>query len=207
MAIWLVLMICICIVFSCGDDSVVRCSELTSPPFCGIVALSHGLQLARGNANKCLRWWGEEGVSLLRIPAPVMPLQRDNACEALAKLILLSCDISAYPCNLVCDPVAAHVRDLFIQVHWGSRGKSPCYTGTLSPLFSGDPALVSCVLTISQWRDWWFLLVVPLTTCGACTQRLSALSHYHQPGNIWPFWGLSCGFKYAEHASLKLCIV
>lgn len=110
--------------FSCGDDSAVRCSELTSPPFCGIVALSHGLLLARGDANKCLEWWG--GGSLLRFRAPVMPLQRDNACEALAKLIPPSCDISAYQCNLVCDLVTAHVWDLFIQVHWGSRGKSPC---------------------------------------------------------------------------------
>lgn len=42
--------------FSCGDDSVVRCSELTSPLFCGIAALSHGLLLAGGDANKCLGW-------------------------------------------------------------------------------------------------------------------------------------------------------
>lgn len=110
--------------FSCGDESVVRCS---SPPFCGIVVLSHGLLLTGGDAkNVWGRWRGKEGVSLLCFRAPAVPLQRDNACEALAKWILLSCDISAHQCNLVCDLVTAQVRDLFIQVHWGYRGKSPC---------------------------------------------------------------------------------
>lgn len=39
---------------SCVDDSVVRCSELTSLPLCAIAPLSHGMPLAGGDSNKCL---------------------------------------------------------------------------------------------------------------------------------------------------------
>lgn len=54
------------------------------------------------------------------------------------------CVISAYQHNLVSDLVTANVRDLFIQVHWGSWGKSPCSTGPYPPPpspFHCDPAL------------------------------------------------------------------
>lgn len=53
------------------------------------------------------------------------------------------CVISAYQHNLVSDLVTANVRDLFIQVHWGSWGKSPCSTGPYLPPFI---ATLPCVV-------------------------------------------------------------
>lgn len=40
---------------------------------------------------------------------------------------VVPCVISGYQHNLVSDLVAVNVWDLFIQVHWDSWGKSPCY--------------------------------------------------------------------------------
>lgn len=37
------------------------------------------------------------------------------------------CAIPGYQHNLISDLVTMHVWDLFIQVHWGSWGRSPCY--------------------------------------------------------------------------------
>lgn len=96
------------------------------------------------------------------------------------------CVISAYQHNLVSDLVTANVRDLFIQVHWGSWGKSPCSTGPYSPPFHCDLAL--CLYAHNQGTAWlMILLVVPLTTSGDSTQKRSPLSHEHPSGNIWPF--------------------
>lgn len=59
------------------------------------------------------------------------------------------CAIPGYQHNLVSDLVTMNVWDLFIQVHWGSWGESPCYRAQPPSITT----LPSCHVYI-QPSDW-----------------------------------------------------
>lgn len=140
------------------------------------------------------------------------------------------CVISAYQHNLVSDLVTANVRDLFIQIHWGSWGKSPCSTGPYLPPppptpLSLRPCLVSCMLTIRERRDWWscswclWQLLVTLHKSGHPCHMSTSLGTF---GHLLLVWNtgpslcfrlaangqmVHCEFMYAQRVFLKLGIV
>lgn len=118
------------------------------------------------------------------------------------------CAFLAYHNNLISDLVTMNIWDLFIQVHWGSWGKSPCYRA--QPPSICNLALMSCMH--NRATEWLMTeLVVPLKTSGDSKQKPSPLS-------LAPVWehlavGLHHGqyvvdrCMYTEYVCLKLNIV
>lgn len=83
------------------------------------------------------------------------------------------CAILGYHNNLISDLVTMNIWDLFIQVHWGSWGKSPCYRAQ-PPSIATLPSCHVCTTGATEWL--MTELVVALKTSGDSKQKPSPLS-------------------------------
>lgn len=134
--------------FSLGDNYAIRWSKLEFL----IVLNSCPLQMAHYSFEGTQMNWGEKR-GYLFIQGPAMQRDGDNSRETCKMNSLVLRLIPGYQHNLVSDLVTATVWDLFIQVHWGSWGKSLCSRAQPPPPFYYDPALVSCIHTTRRLDD------------------------------------------------------